>query len=131
MLHVLYHACPPLRSPILAGGSDSRTKEAETDQRNRRQHQRHGLSDVRLPSLQRGDELAKETRADADDDREHHHLDAGRHDIAEDALGEERGLVPERSEERRVGKECVSTCRSRWSTYHSTKNKLALEYIDI
>src|SRR3546814_12147125 len=28
--------------------------------------------------------------------------------------------VPEfhRSEERRVGKECVSTCRSRWSPYH-------------
>src|SRR3546814_2265270 len=26
-------------------------------------------------------------------------------------------LVP-RSEERRVGKECVSTCRSRWSPYH-------------
>src|SRR3546814_4567404 len=24
----------------------------------------------------------------------------------------------ERSEERRVGKECVSTCRSRWSPYH-------------
>src|SRR3546814_19310547 len=23
-----------------------------------------------------------------------------------------------RSEERRVGKECVSTCRSRWATYH-------------
>src|SRR3546814_4483737 len=23
-----------------------------------------------------------------------------------------------RSEERRVGKECVSTCRSRWSRYH-------------
>src|SRR3546814_14953408 len=27
-------------------------------------------------------------------------------------------LVPVRSEERRVGKECVSTCRSRWSQYH-------------
>src|SRR3546814_20841550 len=26
--------------------------------------------------------------------------------------------VIERSEERRVGKECVSTCRSRWSPYH-------------
>src|SRR3546814_14824897 len=26
--------------------------------------------------------------------------------------------VAERSEERRVGKECVSTCRSRWSPYH-------------
>src|SRR3546814_13992158 len=25
---------------------------------------------------------------------------------------------PYRSEERRVGKECVSTCRSRWSPYH-------------
>src|SRR3546814_7423706 len=29
-------------------------------------------------------------------------------------IGEVRG----RSEERRVGKECVSTCRSRWSPYH-------------
>src|SRR3546814_18326310 len=27
----------------------------------------------------------------------------------------------QRSEERRVGKECVSTCRSRWSTYHYKK----------
>src|SRR3546814_7386916 len=26
--------------------------------------------------------------------------------------------LPARSEERRVGKECVSTCRSRWSPYH-------------
>src|SRR3546814_9424382 len=26
--------------------------------------------------------------------------------------------MPGRSEERRVGKECVSTCRSRWSPYH-------------
>src|SRR3546814_18262696 len=35
-------------------------------------------------------------------------------------------LVPHRSEarseERRVGKECVSTCRSRWSPYHSKTN---------
>src|SRR3546814_14946996 len=27
-----------------------------------------------------------------------------------------------RSEERRVGKECVSTCRSRWSPLHYKKN---------
>src|SRR3546814_12875020 len=27
-------------------------------------------------------------------------------------------FVMGRSEERRVGKECVSTCRSRWSPYH-------------
>src|SRR3546814_18199212 len=33
-------------------------------------------------------------------------------------------LHPElgRSEERRVGKECVRTCRSRWSPYHLKKN---------
>src|SRR3546814_18131224 len=28
-----------------------------------------------------------------------------------------------RSEERRVGKECISTCRSRWSPYQSKKQK--------
>src|SRR3546814_14235619 len=29
-----------------------------------------------------------------------------------------RWATRRRSEERRVGKECVSTCRSRWSPYH-------------
>src|SRR3546814_2823787 len=29
--------------------------------------------------------------------------------------------VARRSEERRVGNECVSTCRSRWSPYHYNK----------
>src|SRR3546814_18635998 len=29
-----------------------------------------------------------------------------------------REAIDIRSEERRVGKECVSTCRSRWSPYH-------------
>src|SRR3546814_21708 len=44
--------------------------------------------------------LEQEVRDQAD------HAD---HEDAEDHL---------RSEERRVGKECVSTCRSRWSPYH-------------
>src|SRR3546814_17974802 len=30
----------------------------------------------------------------------------------------------ERSEERRVGTECVSTCRSRWSPYHSKQKNI-------
>ena len=34
------------------------------------------------------------------------------------AKGEKVQLIGFRSEERRVGKECVSTCRSRWSPYH-------------
>src|SRR3546814_6266413 len=29
-----------------------------------------------------------------------------------------QSLMANRSEERRVGQECVSTCRSRWSPYH-------------
>src|SRR3546814_18031926 len=40
---------------------------------------------------------------------------------AEDAGGgglEPHKSAPGRSEERRVGKECVSTCKSRWSPYH-------------
>src|SRR3546814_13098262 len=30
-------------------------------------------------------------------------------------------VMPGRSEARRVGKECVSTCRSRWAPYHYKK----------
>src|SRR3546814_1404310 len=64
-------------------------------------------------------------------------LDAGARGVVEDVLRGQRparglavgaqaerlvGLRAEplhqRSEERRVGKECVSTCRSRWSPYH-------------
>src|SRR3546814_3482652 len=33
-------------------------------------------------------------------------------------LGTMAEVTLDRSEERRVGKECVSTCRSRWSPYH-------------
>src|SRR3546814_5789091 len=44
-------------------------------------------------------------------------------DIREDdvSMGHEASVSKvsdDRSEERRVGNECVSTCRSRWSTYH-------------
>src|SRR3546814_19862547 len=33
-------------------------------------------------------------------------------------MGNSRALLTLRSDERRGGKECVSTCRSRWSQYH-------------
>src|SRR3546814_13282526 len=33
--------------------------------------------------------------------------------------------VAQRSEERSVGKECVSTCRSRWAPYHYKKKKVS------
>ena len=35
-----------------------------------------------------------------------------------DAGSDPGGMKTRRSEERRVGKECQSTCRSRWSPYH-------------
>src|SRR3546814_13435100 len=38
------------------------------------------------------------------------------------------GKTRTRSEERRVGKECVSTCRSRWSPYHYKKKSNTLIY---
>src|SRR3546814_11120817 len=52
-------------------------------------------------------------------------------DDLRDALGPRRAPLDRlsemgfrfRSEERRVGKECVSTCRSRWAPYPSKKNK--------
>src|SRR3546814_11386487 len=47
---------------------------------------------------------------------------AGNMSLIKPAAGFLQGLrdvcTPHRSEERRVGKECVSTCRSRWSPYH-------------
>src|SRR3546814_12576378 len=54
----------------------------------------------------------------------HHHpcADPGARDLRRsrrDRLRRAGGRA--RSEERRVGKECVSTCRSRWSPYHSKK----------
>src|SRR3546814_17205249 len=41
-----------------------------------------------------------------------------------DAFWNDRQAIPmARSEERRVGKECVSTCRSRWWPYHEKKKR--------
>src|SRR3546814_10979189 len=39
-------------------------------------------------------------------------------DLRSVAQGESGALAAMRSEERRVGKACVRTCRSRWSPYH-------------
>src|SRR3546814_19482113 len=59
----------------------------------------------------RGEHLAKALAGELDQFRADRRLDRG---------------VARRSGERRVGKECVSTCRSRWWPYHSKKNKKCL-----
>src|SRR3546814_12821562 len=58
--------------------------------------------------------------------RDSDQADQTRADIArgfEDAVVDTLAIKCERSEERRVGKECVSTCRSRWAPYHYKKKK--------
>src|SRR3546814_17423779 len=53
-------------------------------------------------------------------------IGAGARFIMFDRVGQtanERRILPGRPEERRVGKECVSTCRSRWSQYNYKKKK--------
>src|SRR3546814_15188652 len=44
----------------------------------------------------RAGEVGEIVGTDADDDRQHHHLDARTHDIAQHAPGEERRPVPKR-----------------------------------
>src|SRR3546814_19191988 len=62
----------------------------------------------------------EDQRAAQRDRRDQRHDQSGhmieRH-VAEEAVADAR------SEERRVGKECVSTCSSRWSPYRKKKNK--------
>src|SRR3546814_15563913 len=43
--------------------------------------------------------------------------------LLDDGQVENPGLNPFRSEARRVGKECVSTCRCRWSPLHDKKKR--------
>src|SRR3546814_16875865 len=84
--------------------------------------ERGAFEHTRLPELKQ--QLMALTRAltDAGEDR-----DAGVPlDRRADQLHDQDGLADTgpaehgglRSEERRVGKECVSTCRSRWWPYH-------------
>src|SRR3546814_17732568 len=56
------------------------------------------------------------------DERRHFDVDPDGGPCVVDVDGVGVGVM--RSEERRVGKECVSTCRSRWSPYHYTKIKI-------
>src|SRR3546814_14733331 len=87
-------------------------------------------SDVCSSDLAKGDVVELHPAADR---RQCHaaagQLGAGVEDVAE-ALDRDAHLLEIRSEERRVGKECVSTCRSRWSPYHSKKNNKPIKDIN-
>src|SRR3546814_5237348 len=69
----------------------------------------HPLGGSLLPDLRRAPTLG--TGARVVNGRDGRDGEPERHDLYTDG----------RSEERRVGKECVSTCRSRWSPHHEKK----------
>src|SRR3546814_18799351 len=56
----------------------------------------------------------------------HGALGGGGDGIAIGRIGGQQGEAAHaaRSEERRVGQECVSTCRSRWSPYHLKQKRM-------
>src|SRR3546814_20466551 len=63
-----------------------------------------------------------------------HQIEQFRHLVFPCGSIRHRSPRPRRSEERRVGKECVSTCRSRWQPYLYKKNntyELTVIYIKI
>src|SRR3546814_17001374 len=80
-----------------------------------------GILDPRFLIARHGDEFGS---AEVVTDRPAHDAEARAERLGHDTiLGEiDRARRRLRSEERRVGKECVSMCRSRWATYHYKKN---------
>src|SRR3546814_19058595 len=107
---------------MLAAGDLLRQLDDEW-QRARRAHERQvAAAAERVLALEHDDEverlvedLRERVRRVQAERRQH------RHDLLAKVRAQPSGLarVPRlaRSEERRVGKECVSTCRSRWSPY--------------
>src|SRR3546814_18334303 len=63
-----------------------------------------------IGGFSRADMLAGDMPSDCFGDARQRRVDGNR-------IGNDVIVVGGRSEERRVGKECVSTCRSRWSPY--------------
>src|SRR3546814_18395087 len=72
-----------------------------------------------VPARSRAHYAGKQPNASVEQ-QQRAHLAARQDDVAHRHL---------RSEERRVGKECVSTCRSRWSPYHQKKNLKEIKYM--
>src|SRR3546814_971929 len=67
----------------------------------------HEMVDVAMQACQRGATLTRQLLAFS-----------RRQSLNSELFDASAVISGMRSEERRVGKECVSTCRSRWSPYH-------------
>jgi len=83
-----------LRRTRYQPGRDARTKNAQTQQRERSQHDDQRMVNRRL-CPRWGLELRKQTRTNTHNHGQDQHLDARRHHIAQHPLGQERCLVPQ------------------------------------
>src|SRR3546814_13166774 len=95
-------SCDPTKPPALRYSPHESKPTTFCSPGLRNCHAAHGTSSYRTAHL------APAGGADHDDAR----------CVARDHPGRDVLVRQLRSEERRVGKECVSTCRSRWSPYH-------------
>src|SRR3546814_15082455 len=88
-------------------------------------HGQLGAAALRYRIVEGDDEVALGSGLDALENGIQRRQQVGQRDGAEIMAQRRTGAGGRRlrSEERRVGKECVSTCRSRWAPYHSKKNK--------
>src|SRR3546814_4717856 len=88
----------------------------------RRRHTRcalvTGVQTCALPILSRREPHRTRLRRPLDRLAAAHRADEAGLALRLQLLAQARRIGARRSEERRVGKECVSTCRSRWSPYH-------------
>src|SRR3546814_19855939 len=94
------------------------------------QHQRRGPNEAEIPAYAKQDQSKPEVRdiyAGQADSSSHtcKQQPSRNHPAGTEARDKptrkKAGSVHGRSEERRVGKECVSTCRSGWAPYNSKK----------
>src|SRR5690606_14196244 len=69
--------CAELRAARDEAGGDTGTEDTEAEKRKGGQHDGHGVVNGRGRTAEACSELAEERRADADDDGQHQHLDAG------------------------------------------------------
>src|SRR3546814_15495132 len=91
----------------------------------RRRHTRcalvTGVQTCALPIYADGDHRLHDAVAQERRHRDREHQEGQRDEGVHQAQRRPLEAAAEGSEERRVGKECVSTCRSRWAPYHVKK----------
>src|SRR3546814_14053282 len=104
---------------VIGGGRD---RAGDPAQPRDRHEQRVRIEPI--AGVERGAEVAL-VRAAIVGRRHHAYLDQSERSARGDKTGcHHLPARVDRSEESRVGKECVRTCRTRWSPYHSKKNTI-------